>query len=234
MHTALPGDAVSYHASLAVDWDQRYQKRSFQEREAVLSKCLERRELAGSSWVDAGCGAGTLSRWLAARGCNVLGVDAASEMVCVATQLAASSHYSDRLKFVPVGTIAHLPVADSSLDGILCSSVLEYVPDPGACLTEFSRVLKREGLLLVSIPNRSSLVRRIQLACHHLASLVGTDWVKFLDYSHQQYSLQEFESLLRHAGFSLEQAVPFGSPLSALARRSRTWASLLMFVALKG
>jgi ubiquinone/menaquinone biosynthesis C-methylase UbiE len=233
MQTALPADAVTYHASLAAGWDRRYQKRSFQAREAVVLKCLQGRDLTGSFWLDAGCGTGTLSRCLVARGCRVLGLDAAPEMVCVAAQLAKSYDYSDRLKFARVETIAHLPIDDRSLDGLLCSSVLEYVSDPGACLREFSRVLKAEGLLLISVPNRNSLVRQIQLACHHLASLVGTDWARFLDYSRQQYSGREFKRLLAHAGFWVEETVPFGSPLPALAQRSRTWASLLMFVAHK-
>ena len=232
-HTALPADAVTYHASLADDWDHRYRKRSFRAREAVLLKCLQGRDLAATLWLDAGCGTGRLSRWLATRGCNVVGVDAASEMVSIATDLAKSGGHSDRLKCARVGTIAHLPMENSSLDGILCSSVLEYVSDPGACLIEFARVLKQGGLLLVSVPNRTSLVRRMQIACHSLGTLVRTDWVKFLDYSHQQYSPREFEQLLALAGFSLEKVVPFGSPLSALALRSRTWASLLMFVAHK-
>ena len=131
-----PADAVTYHASLAPDWEQRYQKRSFQMRETVLRKCLEGRDLAGEFWLDAGCGTGTLSRWLAARGCRVLGVDAAPEMVIRATQLAGSHSYFDQLKFAGVDTIANVAVGDSSLDGVLCSSVLEYVPDPSACLTE--------------------------------------------------------------------------------------------------
>jgi 2-polyprenyl-3-methyl-5-hydroxy-6-metoxy-1,4-benzoquinol methylase len=233
MRTALLSDAVAYHSALAVDWDRRYQKRSFQAREAVLLKCLHGRDLVGTNWLDAGCGTGRLSRFLAARGCRVLGVDAASEMVSAATQLASSCDYSDRMQFARVETIAHLPMNACSFEGILCSSVLEYVPNPRACLTEFSRVLKPGGILLVSVPNRNSVVRRIQLACHHAGSLMRTRWAEFLNYSRHQYSIIEFEQSLAYSGFSLEAVLPFGSPLSALAQRSRAWASLLLFLARK-
>lgn len=233
MLTELTADAVTYHASLAADWEQRYRKRSFQMREAVLRKCLEGRDLVGGFWLDAGCGTGTLSRWLAACGCRVLGVDAAPEMVAAATHLAESEGYSDQLKFARVDTIADLALDDSSLDGVLCSSVLEYLPDPFACLKEFARVLKPGGLLLVSVPNRHSVVRGMQLAYHRVGTLLGTGWFKFLNYSCQQYSQREFEGLLRQAGFSPEKSLPFGSPLPALARHSYCWASLLMFVAHK-
>lgn len=226
-------DAVTYHASLAKGWERRCQKRSFRMRQSVLLKCLQGRDLAGTLWLDAGCGTGTLARWLVTRGCSVLGVDAAAEMVSAATQATNALNCSDRLSFVHINTIARLALDDNLLDGILCSSVLEYVPDPNACLHEFARVLKPGGLLLVSIPNRNSLVRRMQIACHQLGNRLGQKWAKFLDFSRNQYSRHEFERALMHAGFRGPRFVPFGSPLPRLAQRSRHWAPLLMFVAEK-
>jgi 2-polyprenyl-3-methyl-5-hydroxy-6-metoxy-1,4-benzoquinol methylase len=226
-------DAVTYHDSLAADWEQRYRKRSFMAREAVLRKCLKGRNLSGQLWLDAGCGTGTLSRWLAACGCRVLGVDAAPDMIAAATHLAESHGHSEQLRFARIDTLERLGMQDSSFDGLLCSSVIEYVSDPWAGLTEFARVLKPEGLLLVSVPNRHSLVRQAQLSCHQLGSLIGTRWMKFLDYSRQQYSRSEFQKLLTHAGFTMEKVLPFGSPLPSLAQRSRHWGSLLMFMARK-
>jgi 2-polyprenyl-3-methyl-5-hydroxy-6-metoxy-1,4-benzoquinol methylase len=225
-------DAVAYHASLADEWERRYQKPSFRMRQAVLLKCLRGWDLDGTVWLDAGCGTGTLARWLATRGCSVLGVDAASEMVAAA-RAASAQDRSDRLSFVRVQTIARLALDDCSLDGILCSSVLEYAPDPSVCLSEFARVLKPGGLLLVSVPNRNSVVRRMQLACHRLGGLVGLSWCRFLDYSRHQYSRPEFQRLLVQAGLSTGKSVPFGSPLPGLAQRSQHWAPLLMFVAQK-
>jgi len=224
-------DAVAYHGSLAKEWECRYRKSSFQMRRAVLEKCLRGRNLTGTLWLDAGCGTGTLARSLAARGCGVVGVDAAPEMVAAANQSLGSENQSGRLSFVRVKTIARLALDDRSLDGILCSSVLEYQPDPEACLTEFARVLKPRGLLLVSVPNRDSMARRLQLACHRFGGLMGQSWCKFLDYSRNQYSKPEFDCLLKANGFSAEKLEPFGGPLPRLARRSIHWAPLLMFVA---
>jgi 2-polyprenyl-6-hydroxyphenyl methylase/3-demethylubiquinone-9 3-methyltransferase len=229
----LSVDAVNYHASLAAGWENRYRKHAFQLRQTVLRKCLEGRNISGHLWLDAGCGTGTLSRWLAARGCGVLGVDAASEMIAAAAYAAQAQEYSERLSFVRVSTVARLALDDEILDGVLCSSVLEYVSDPGACLSEFARVLKPGGLLLVSIPNRNSVVRRVQAACHRLGGFVGQGWAKFMDYSRHEYSRREFERVLSRAGFSSEKLVSFGSPLPSLAQRSQSWAPLMMFVAQK-
>jgi len=229
----VAADAVAYHASLARQWEQRYRKPSFQIRETVLLKSLQGWNLAGSLWLDAGCGTGALSRWLAARGCGVLGVDASQEMVGAAIQSAQLHNYFERLDFVRITSVAHLALDDASLDGVLCSSVLEYVPDPRACLGEFARVLRPGGLLVVSVPNRNSLVRRMQLASYYLGDRLGQSWCKFLEYSRHQYSAREFERLLGLSGFAGQRIVPFGGPAPSLAQRSRHWAPLLMFVAQK-
>src|ERR1700678_1714191 len=124
----LAAEAVAYHRSLAERWEYRYRKSSFQMRQTVLEKTLRGQNLAGTLWLDAGCGTGTLAHWLAARGCSVLGVDAAPEMVVAANQSLRSDSHSDRLSFVHIKTISRLALDDRSLDGILCSSVLEYLP----------------------------------------------------------------------------------------------------------
>jgi 2-polyprenyl-3-methyl-5-hydroxy-6-metoxy-1,4-benzoquinol methylase len=226
-----PLDAVSYHSHLARGWEQRYRKRSFKARQAVLVECLEARDLAGGSWLDAGCGTGTLSRLLAERGCKVLGVDAAIEMVEAADQLAQVGDRSVQLKFERVETIARLPVVSNSCDGVLCSSVLEYVADVDACLKEFARVLRPGGYLLVSVPNRHSIVRLTQAGCHRLGRWLGQSWIAFLDCSRNQYSANQFEHRLAANGFCSEKVVTFGSPLPKWAQRSRYGGSLLMFVA---
>jgi ubiquinone/menaquinone biosynthesis C-methylase UbiE len=231
--TAPPADAVAYHDSLAANWERRYQKPSYLAREAVLSRCLDDRDLSGQNWLDAGCGTGTLSRWLAARGCRVTGVDASAEMIAAAKRLTETDRNLGQIRFERIGTINRLAMDDSCFDGLLCSSVLEYVADPKACLAEFARVLKPGGLLLISVPNRHSLVRQLQVRCHQLAILIGVRWMKFLDYSRLQFSRSEFKALLMQAGFAQEKALPFGSPLPGLAQRSRHWGSLLMFVAHK-
>ena len=197
----------------------------------MLAECLQARDLAGGSWLDAGCGTGTLSRLLAERGCRVLGVDAAMEMVEAAGQLARGGDRSIQLKFEQVETIARLPVVSNSCDGVRCSSVLEYVSDVEACLKEFARVLRPGGLLLVSVPNRHSMVRLTQAGCHRLVKWLGQRWVAFLDYSCNKYSVDQFERKLAACGFCSEKVVAFGSPLPKWAQRSRYGGSLLMFVA---
>ena len=51
-----------------------------------------------------------------------------------------------------VGDITNIPENDESFDVILCSEVLEHLPDPIAALAEFKRLLKIEGILILTAP----------------------------------------------------------------------------------
>ena len=159
------------------------------------------------------------------------GVDAAPEMVKAAASIALSKSYPGTLSFERIETIASLPVPSGSLDGVLCSSVLEYVQDPDACLREFVRVLRPGGLLLVSVPNAQSVPRLGQAAIHRLGGSVGKRWFQFLDYSKHQYSVEQFIRLLAAHRFLAKKVLPFGSPIPAWLQRRRFGGSLLMFVA---
>jgi SAM-dependent methyltransferase len=51
-----------------------------------------------------------------------------------------------------VSSAVALPVKDASFDSILCTEVLEHVPDPHATWGEFHRVLRPGGKVLLSTP----------------------------------------------------------------------------------
>ncbi|MCL6416515.1 methyltransferase domain-containing protein [Aestuariirhabdus sp. Z084] len=46
----------------------------------------------------------------------------------------------------------NLPFADNSFDHVICSEVLEHIPDYQGVLQEINRVLRPDGLLVVSVP----------------------------------------------------------------------------------
>lgn len=51
-----------------------------------------------------------------------------------------------------VGDARVLPVADSSVDVILCTQVIEHIPEPVPVLQEIWRVLRPGGTLILSVP----------------------------------------------------------------------------------
>ncbi|MGB1139630.1 MAG: class I SAM-dependent methyltransferase [Halioglobus sp.] len=48
----------------------------------------------------------------------------------------------------------HLPFADNTFDKVICSEVLEHIPDYNGALAEIERVLKPGGLFCASVPRR--------------------------------------------------------------------------------
>jgi len=51
-----------------------------------------------------------------------------------------------------VGDLLRLPFSDGSLDGIVCTSVLEHLADPWRAAEEIYRVLRPGGAAFVSVP----------------------------------------------------------------------------------
>src|SRR2546427_403577 len=84
-------DAVYFHSQSARRWESNYKKKGFSVRKDILHQLLPARNIAGQNWLDAGCGTGTLTRFLAeAKGCNTLGVDASAEMIDNCVSVACS------------------------------------------------------------------------------------------------------------------------------------------------
>ncbi len=51
-----------------------------------------------------------------------------------------------------VSDITDIPVQDESFDVVLCTEVLEHVPDPVSALNEMNRILKKGGVMIITSP----------------------------------------------------------------------------------
>ena len=94
--------------------------------------------------LDAGCGAGRMSRYLADRGCLVSGVDLSPGMVAMARRDHADLAFT-------VGSLADLPYADDQFAGVMLWYSIIHTPPAGQArlFTEAARVLRPGGHLLV-------------------------------------------------------------------------------------
>lgn len=103
----------------------------------------------GRDVLDAGCGVGWGSCLLAAAGASsVTGVDIHPQALENARERADGA-----AEFVQ-GDLAALPFDDDRFDVVVCFEAIEHVPDPERALDELRRVLRPDGLLLISSPNR--------------------------------------------------------------------------------
>ncbi|TYB47293.1 methyltransferase domain-containing protein [Nonomuraea sp. PA05] len=88
--------------------------------------------------LDAACGTGRLAAYLAGRGHRVHGVDSSPDML----ERARSRVPQAELR---LGELCALPLADASVDLVVCSLALTHVPVLGPVLAEFARVLRPGG-----------------------------------------------------------------------------------------
>lgn len=58
----------------------------------------------------------------------------------------------DNSKLDIVSDITAIPLPDHSVDAIMCTEVLEHIPDPNGAIREFGRLVKPGGYLLVTAP----------------------------------------------------------------------------------
>lgn len=56
-----------------------------------------------------------------------------------------------------IGSAESIPLEDNSIDSIICTQVLEHVQHPWVALKEMQRVLKPNGVLLLTVPQLNEL-----------------------------------------------------------------------------
>jgi SAM-dependent methyltransferase len=76
-----------------------------------------------------------------------------------------------------ISDITSIPVADASFDAILCTEVLEHVPEPIQAIHEMTRILKPGGRLFISAPLASGLH---QMPFHFYGGYTPPFYQKFL------------------------------------------------------
>ena len=155
---------------------------------------LIRRVLADHSaerFLDAGCGTGLNLRHL--------------PMSSVGLDLNARNINVVRLRYPQyksvVGDIEGMPFGTGEFDGVLCTEVLEHVPNPGLALGEIRRVLRRGGVLVGTVPGRSPIWK-----LRFLSSTCPVD-----EPFHNQYSVAEVVGMLSDFEIGVVRHVIFGS-----------------------
>jgi SAM-dependent methyltransferase len=100
----------------------------------------------GKRVLDAGCGPGTLSRWLAGHGAIVTAVDISPEMVRI-----ARDRLGDSARVLLADLAKPLDFADDAgTDLIVASLAMHYLADWDAPLAEFHRILAPGGTVVFS------------------------------------------------------------------------------------
>jgi len=107
---------------------------------------------AGKSVLDLGCGSGYGSEKIARVADKVTAVDVSPESV----SYASGQYQRSNLTFDCIKADESLPYNDGTFDVVISFQVIEHVEDHDLYLAEASRVLNRNGVLLLITPDRSN------------------------------------------------------------------------------
>jgi 2-polyprenyl-3-methyl-5-hydroxy-6-metoxy-1,4-benzoquinol methylase len=113
----------------------------------VFDQCLGHTRLAGVRMLDAGCGYGAFSEVAVERGAAVVSVDIGARLVARTIARAGSRGL--------VSDVCRLSLRDESFDVVISSEMLEHTNAPDRAIMELARILRTDGLLVLTTPNRA-------------------------------------------------------------------------------
>lgn len=108
--------------------------------------------------LDLGCGFGRHAFEAARRGARVVALDAGRDEVEGVATMFAAMVAAGELDVATVqaavvqGDALHLPFPDATFDRVICSEVLEHIPDDLGAMTELTRVLRAGGTMAITVP----------------------------------------------------------------------------------
>ena len=154
-------------------------------RALVLALLARHRPSRGeaATLLDVGCGTGAMLAGLSAHG-RAVGIDASEHALAYCRRRGHHDLVQARGE--------SLPIADASADAVTALDLLEHIPEDGAAVKEFARVLRPGGVLIVTVPAGAWLWSEHDEALDH----------------HRRYRSRRLRELLLEAGLVIERLSP--------------------------
>jgi 2-polyprenyl-6-hydroxyphenyl methylase/3-demethylubiquinone-9 3-methyltransferase len=136
-------------------WDRESEFKPLHEINPLRVAYIEKQAhgVAGKKVLDVGCGGGILAEALAQNGAQVTGIDMAELSLKVAKLHLHESELDVDYQLSTVEAFAENNAAQ--FDIVTCLEMLEHVPDPASIIQSASRMLKPDGVLILSTLNRN-------------------------------------------------------------------------------
>lgn len=161
-------------------------------RADVALKLLEK----GDKLLDVGCGDGIVGYFAKNNYKQTYGVDISD----IALKIAEGRGIITRK--INANNDA-LPFEDNYFDAVTCLDVIEHVFEPADLINEISRVLKKEGILIISTPNIRYWHHLFDLAIEGRFPRTSGD-TEHYDGGHLHYfTYKDIETILKKKGFKI-------------------------------
>jgi SAM-dependent methyltransferase len=168
--------------------------------------------------LDAGCGVGYGTSYLAAAARRVVGVDRDESAIAYARERYARPNVEFR-----VGNLQGLELPDAAFDAVCSFETIEHVADTDAYLHEMARVLRPAGVFLVSTPNARESTRtpdnpfhEFELSAADFEALLGGRFEHVELYGQRRLQTRRHRLMQRLDVLGLRRRLPVLAPLSRL------------------
>lgn len=166
----------------------------------VIDKYLP--EVEGKCVLDIGCGHGQVLLYCRGKGAKTIGIDLSM------TALQRAVHNMGNCLIQADGE--SLPLESSSLDVVLSFEAVEHFGNQRIGFREISRVLKKDGLLIVSTPNYFNCAGLLKILFERVGLYAPQTWAPFSDWRPQVFehltTWQNMHFAVAHSGFHIDDA----------------------------
>lgn len=200
---------VGYFDRQSQGWTERYGRDGyFRDRHETVVGWLKDAK-PGSRLLDYGCGSGVLLAAMGQVGHQVTGVDVSAGMLVAARRTLEEAGVPEALFHLEqAGDDFKGRYLDQTYNIIITVGVIEYLDRPMDLLRLLIDRLEPRGVLIVSFPNRSSVLRKWERFVFHYPSLfrlfglfphlTGPD--AYLNFQKHQFVLKEIEQFFQAGG----------------------------------
>jgi trans-aconitate 2-methyltransferase len=173
---------------------------------------------AGERVLDLGCGTGHLTEQIAARGAEVLGLDASAEMIDQARQ----NH--PELAF-EIADATRFEVAEP-FDAVFSNAVLHWVKPPEKAVERIAAALKTGGRFVAEFGGRGNVAAIIAAAGAAVSTMLGRDAGEINPWYYP--SVGDYAALLEANGLEVRYAAIFDrpTPLEAGEQGLANWLAM--------
>lgn len=158
-------------------------------------------------FLEAGCGTGRFSIFMAERDFDVTALDYSPEMLRITREKLQKQGLKKKVKLVQ-GDIEKLPFKDNSFDGCFSYAVLRHFSNPQKGIRELIRVTKKGGAIVFDFMNAGYFGYEI-VARLKRDSFTEVSEVKNGFYKNYLFSKQKISQLVNDAGGKIEGSRSF-------------------------
>jgi len=127
---------------------------AYKENQMKIREIIENEAKSlSSSLLDVGCGGCSFTEDFLKMGFNVYGMEINEELIRTGREKGVKVKKGDANK--------KFPFKDKYFDIVVCNQVIEHLYNPDNAFEEIRRVLKNDGIAIISVPNLCSLHNRI-------------------------------------------------------------------------